>query len=447
MVNGHALCAPSAMGRIVRCPASVALSYYNGDSTVSREAGQGSVMHRVAEDLLKTGLHADLTDVDDPEVDLALSKAELTLINECPDLKEIDRIVALEQCIDYAVYVTSTIGENPLCCETEVVIPVDWFTGEHGASGRADCVAVTAAGDLHVFDFKSGAGVKVDGVNNLQLITYAIGAMRLLPDLTHSISTPSSVHIHVIQPAMENFSHQVLTEELIKEAMTIIHTASQRALYLVEHPNEIRVGTPYDPTPPAMNATGDQLPVTPMGDYSEVGPHCQFCHGRRICPSHLATVNTALQSIAANEVMTVPNVPESLPLPDTPERLMYVYAYVPVIRKWLDEVESKAFDTVAQRGEFMGYKIVMGKAAGRRNWSDAEKAEKILRKALSVNDVFDKKLISVATAEKLHETKKIGPRYWRALSDLIVRSDPKPQLVESSDPRDPLNPNLDNDFD
>ena len=139
-------------------------------------------------------------------------------------------------------------------------------------------------------------------------------------------------------------------------------------------------------------------------------------------------------------------LPSSIPVPTTPERLAAAYSWLKVIRMWCDAVEGAMYDRLNAHGETEGYKLVAGRP-GPRKWTDAEAAEAELRKALKVDQAYDRKVISPTTAEKLHKAGEIGPKYWARLSNLIGRSDGKPLIVPSTDERPALTPQLENDFD
>lgn len=139
-------------------------------------------------------------------------------------------------------------------------------------------------------------------------------------------------------------------------------------------------------------------------------------------------------------------LPSSIPVPTTPERLAAAYSWLKVIRMWCDAVEGAMYDRLNSHGETEGYKLVAGRP-GPRKWTDAEAAEAELRKALKVDQAYDRKVISPTTAEKLHKAGEIGPKYWARLSNLIGRSDGKPLIVPSTDERPALTPQLENDFD
>ena len=57
---------------------------------------------------------------------------------------------------------------------------------------------------------------------------------------------------------------------------------------------------------------------------------------------------------------------------------------------------------------------------------------------LKVEEMYDFKLISPTTADKLAKAETIGKRQWPKLQGLIVQSEGKPHVAPASDPRPAL---------
>ena len=136
----------------------------------------------------------------------------------------------------------------------------------------------------------------------------------------------------------------------------------------------------------------------------------------------------------------------AIPVPDSPEHLAAAYRYVSMIRSWCDAVEDSTRKRLAEGAAVPGWKLVAGRA-GIRKWSDVKEAEEILRRALKADEVYDRKLISPTSAEKLMKAKRIGPKQWERLNELISRADGKPAIVPADDPREAIVPQIENDFD
>ena len=108
---------------------------------------------------------------------------------------------------------------------------------------------------------------------------------------------------------------------------------------------------------------------------------------------------------------------------------------VDLIESWCTAVRARAESELLKGHDVLGFKLVKGRQ-GARAWLDAAEAEKMLKSMrLKVDQMFDLKLISPTTAEKvLKET----PKRWNKLQSLITRSDGKPSVAPVSDKRDAL---------
>jgi hypothetical protein len=84
-------------------------------------------------------------------------------------------------------------------------------------------------------------------------------------------------------------------------------------------------------------------------------------------------------------------------------------------------------------GVVPGLKLVQGKS-GARQWSDPEEAEKLLKSfRLKVDEMYDMKIISPTTAEKVL---KEHPKQWKKAEALVVRPPGKLAVVPVSDKRE-----------
>lgn len=427
MPGQHALISPSACGRIGYCPASVMLSKDIPNES-SQYAEEGTAAHRMAElDLTAFFNGQPFNDAEQSE-----KEAIRSAYPEAPGYVGV-----------YTNYVAE-LAKDAIYKAVEVRLPMTPITGEPDAFGTADCLII--AGDtLHVVDLKYGAGVKVDAVQNAQLGMYALAALAEL-DPDGMLYDVLNVKMHIVQPRMDNISTWEIDRRVLEENFAAhIRRAASRALHLVEHPDDLQVGYPFL----AMKNKPSG------GDFAEPSDKiCRFCRAKAICPIlQKITVETLeqdfedLESVDAKAELPAPVVEQirSIPVPDTPERLAAAYGWLSIIRMWADSVEAAMVAQLNTHGETYGYKLVAGRP-GPRKWTDAAAAEAELRKALKVDQAYDRKVISPTTAEKLHKSGDIGPKYWARLSNLIGRSDGKPLIVPSSDERPALVPAIENDF-
>lgn len=427
MPGQHALISPSACGRIGYCPASVLLSKDIPNES-SPYAEEGTAAHRMAElDLTAFFNGQPFNDAEQSE-----KEAIRSAYPEAPGYVGV-----------YTNYVAE-LAKDAIYKAVEVRLPMTPITGEPDAFGTADCLII--AGDtLHVVDLKYGAGVKVDAVQNAQLGMYALAALAEL-DPDGMLYDVLNVKMHIVQPRMDNISTWEIDRRVLEENFAAhMRRATSRALHLVEHPDDLQVGYPFL----AMKNKPSG------GDFAEPSDKiCRFCRAKAVCPIlQKITVETLeqdfedLESVDTKAELPAPVVEQirSIPVPDTPERLAAAYGWLSIIRMWADSVEAAMVAQLNTHGETYGYKLVAGRP-GPRKWTDDAAAEAELRKALKVDQAYNRKVISPTTAEKLHKSGAIGPKYWARLSNLIGRSDGKPLIVPSSDERPALVPAIENDF-
>jgi hypothetical protein len=160
---------------------------------------------------------------------------------------------------------------------------------------------------------------------------------------------------------------------------------------------------------------------------------CRYCKAMATCPSMQRAVQQVVgadfEEIAAGEA-------DMEWMPKAGTDLGILMQATGLIEDWIKAVRAEVERRLLAGDEVPGFKLVLGKA-GARAWKDAEEAEKQLKAMrLKVEEMYDLKLISPTSAEKLHKAKVIGPRQWPKLQTLIGRSDPKPSVAPVSDKRD-----------
>src|SRR5690606_11631223 len=89
--------------------------------------------------------------------------------------------------------------------------------------------------------------------------------------------------------------------------------------------------------------------------------------------------------------------------------------HLDMIESWCKAVRRRVESELLAGRPVPGYKLVEGRR-GARQWTNQEEAESALKTMrLKVEEMFDLKLISPTTAEKLHKAGKLGPRQWQRL--------------------------------
>lgn len=250
--------------------------------------------------------------------------------------------------------------------------------------GTSDCIAFKD-GVLYVVDLKYGKGLAVDAYENTQGILYALGAYSEM-EFSHDIK---SVKIFICQPRRESITEwEISVQELLKRGEWI----AQRAQLALSN------DAPREPSEKA----------------------CQWCPARAQCSAMLEKAH----ALIAKDFDAAPS-PDKLP----DERISEVLRAKKMIQGWLDAVEDYAREK-AEAGGFPGFKLVAGR--GSRDWTDEVEAQKELSKLLG-DDAFERKLLSVAKAEKILDKAK-----RETLTPIIVKRQGAPTLVLESDPRPPI---------
>lgn len=435
--NKHAELSASGCHRWLECPASVALTRGMPEES-SPYAEEGTKAHRLAE--LTLSVRWALMAEKDAAEEIAAIKAELPEAEQhvARYVKVIDGIAEFETVQFIAV---------------EMRLGMTALTGEPKSFGTADCVMVTKTSEgayvLHILDFKYGAGIPVQAENNKQLGMYALAALKEL-DPDGFLLGIRDVVIHIVQPRIDNVKFWLEDRKSLEDTfLSDVQRSAKRALYLRDHPEEIKVAWPFIPIVDEQNVV-----IPSRGDFAnpaDADKVCKWCKAKATCPN----LRKQLAETLAQEFDDLPPAPiapevkaelTSIPVPDTPERLAAAYRYVSMIRQWCDAVEDSTRKNLAIGTEVPGWKLVAGRQ-GARKWRDPKEAEEILRRALRVDSVYDRKVISPTSAEKLMKEGLLGPRYWTRLNALISRADGKPAIVPADDPRDAIVPQIENDFD
>ena len=213
----HARLSASRMDRVMSCPGSYRLEEKMPFEPAGEAAAIGTAIHELSEKILR-GEAVNPKDHPDDHFDMA---------NE------------------YATFV-NTLVENPRKRMIEVNVDAGLKTLHQALGGTADAVLVD--GDhLHVVDLKTGR-VLVDAENNKQLLTYALGVMRML-------NAPATIKctMHIFQPRAGHSQWTVSGADLISHGHDLLAAANL--------------------------ALTDDAPTNPSTS------NCKYCKAKPICPS------------------------------------------------------------------------------------------------------------------------------------------------------------------
>lgn len=171
---------------------------------------------------------------------------------------------------------------------------------------------------------------------------------------------------------------------------------------------------------------------------------CAYCKAMATCPSMQAKVQQVVgadfDDMATGDVEF--NLEEC-----TPANLSTAMAAVGLLEDFCKAVRAEVERRLLAGHPVDGWGLELGRE-GARQWADPAAAEATLKKMrLKVEELYDLKLISPTTAEKLHKAGTIGPRQWPQLQPLITRAPAKPSVKPASVIKHPYTPpNAEHDF-
>lgn len=234
-----------------------------------------------------------------------------------------------------------------------------------------------------VLDWKFGDGVAVDAKENEQGMFYAAAAMHTL-GCDWIFNGAKEVEIIIVQPPA--VKRWLTTFDRIKEFERTLVSSVKRS-------------------------TDADAPII-------AGKHCRWCAAKPVCPQMTGAVDRALK--------------QTLQEIDTTSLSVYLEK-ADLLESWITDVRGLAFELLEKDIKVPGFKLVAKR--GTRQWVDEEKAADALKSlSLSENDVYTKKLISPAQAEKLLKKAKQELPSDLAVSissgsTLAVESDPRPAIL------------------
>lgn len=407
---------------------------------MTKYADEGSCAHAVAALCLTEGTDAAayigrLIEMEDYEhAKLSPSNAHRWL--RCPGSHALETVQPFEERF-YSMEVTEEMAEHvqvyvdavrgriearklagavDIVLHVEKRVAIDHLTGETGATGTCDVLLVSIWADgsalLDVVDLKFGRGVEVAAEENEQLVMYSSGALREL-DLLYDIR---EVCLCIHQPRLRREpSEWTVAVEVIRETEPKIVDAAELAR-----------------TAAKFASNWDQ------GDCAYLVPgekQCKFCGAKAECPALSRFVEDAVGLDFENldAAVITPEIRCSMVQADPllPRKM----AAVDLIEDWCRAVRAETERRLLAGQAVVGWKLVQGKR-GARQWSSVEEAETVLKSMrLKQEEMYDMKLISPTTAEKVL---KESPKRWARLAPLITQSEGKPSVAPESDKRPAL---------
>jgi CRISPR/Cas system-associated exonuclease Cas4 (RecB family) len=234
-----------------------------------------------------------------------------------------------------------------------------------------------------ILDWKFGSGVAVEAEENQQLMFYAAAAMRT-KESQWVFEGATEIECIIVQPP--EIKRWVTTPERIKAFENELKVAVQIA----------------------------QKPNAPL----ENGDHCRWCAAKPVCPKMTGAVDRALKSQI--EALDVVHIGGYLKNAD-------------MLEQWITDLRALAHQVLESGKEVPGWKLVAKRAT--RQWVDEELAAKELMNDLSADELYTKKLLSPAQAEKILKKakKELPASHVVAISSgstLAPVDDPRPAVLQ-----------------
>ena len=246
-----------------------------------------------------------------------------------------------------------------------------------GVFGSADLLG--RMGDRAiVLDWKFGDGVPVPAEENMQGMFYAAAAMRT-KGCEWIFEGVSEIEIIIVQPPS------------VKRWVT---TVKRIAAFETDLVRAVKTSKFAD------------API-------KTGSHCRWCSAKPICPQMTGAVDRAVKA-SLTEINS--------------EQLSHYLQQADMLEDWISDLRKLAFDMLENDVKVPGYKLVAKR--GTRQWVDEDKAASALSQVLASDDVYTKKLVSPAQAEKLLKKAK-----QELPAELVVSVSSGSTLAPESDPR------------
>jgi hypothetical protein len=320
------------------------------------------------------------------------------------------------------------------------------------ATGTTD-VWIIKGSVAHSIDLKWGMGVQVFAKDNEQQEMYTDAGLQEFD----FVGEVEEIHLHILQPRLQHFDEHIMTRAELDARIDLIRKASKEIAFT---PSEMLPATPgekqckFCKRAATCNERTDHTMELIVGEFVDLDKgfvKVQIEQAEKLLAQSFGVKPAAVElDWEANSehypffTVKKPSIRPSLEAATEAvataddERLATLMDAADMIEGFAKAVRAE-IERRLLAGKFTDarYKLVEGRQSA-RSWTSEEEAEAALKAMrLKVDQMYDFKLISPTTAEKV--LKEANPRKWNKLQPLIGRSDGKPSVAPASDKRPALN--------
>ena len=405
--RAHAKLAPSASHRWIECPGSIRLS--EGIEQVSSSfANEGTAAHELASHCLNTGFDADR--FADWVVDIRGKEWHEKFLRHGAATDGMNRFPIDEEMVEgvqmYLDHIRQIVAEaDDPGIEMDVEHRFDLTHIHPDMFGTGDCVIYSPAMQhLWVVDLKYGRGVQVDSVDNEQLLTYGVGAVK-----RHHNRPLTDVTLTIVQPRGHHAKGPV------RAWLTDL-------LEVMEFAERLKIA-----------AARCEQPDAPL----KVGDWCKFCPAAAICPANRDAALAVARAEFSEGAINVAE-PETMTMQDVAAALKHA----DVLENWLQRLREYAHAQATGGSMPPGFKLVAKRAY--RRWKDEQSVVSSLRNLFDLADVdiyAEPKVKSPAQVEKV-----MGKKQAAELGVFITKQSSGTVLAPENDSRPAVKPDASGDF-
>lgn len=475
-MGAHALLSPSGMPAAIRCLAKPHRERGLPDQS-SSFADEGTAAHFLMEQCLLQNV--DAKHFQGLRIQVKDGVTEFHQDGDYP--VGLDMIGPMQKALDYvrAVADGATIyteqklsiahitGEHwhkvtgAVCFKNDAGQYVDFDNGDlyaedevEPATGTTD-VWIIKGRVAHSIDLKWGMGVQVFAKDNEQQEMYTDAGLQEFD----SLGEVEEIHLHILQPRLQHFDEHVMSRAELDARIELIRKVSKEIAFT---PGEMLPATSGDKQckfckrAATCNERTDHTMELIVGEFVDLDkgfvkvemPQAEklLAQSFGVKPAAISFVPEVYASEEHKDAFFQVKKPSIRPALEAAteavataedERLATLMDAADMIEGFAKAVRAEV-ERRLLAGKFTDarYKLVEGRQ-GARSWTSEEEAEAALKAMrLKVDQMYDFKLISPTTAEKV--LKEANPRKWSKLQPLIGRSDGKPSVAPASDKRPAL---------